>query len=45
MKITEFERKQLERLRTELLEQHRNEHAPAVKATRSASRKRERDQA
>ena len=45
LKVTEFERKQLERLRSELLERHRDEHAPAVKATRSASRKREGEQA
>jgi transposase-like protein len=45
LKITEFERKQLERLRSELLERHRQEHAPAVKATRSASRKHQGEQA
>lgn len=43
--ITEFERRQLERLRAQLDERHRQAHAPAVKTTRSPSRKSDGEQA
>jgi transposase-like protein len=41
--VNDFERKQLERLRGELRERHRQENAPAVQPTRAPSRTREGD--